>query len=243
MFGAGDDSSSIIKGTSRYGNLIIDSLGTSKNVSYPDEEHVLFILRGTGILNYSDEKMPVSRNDFFYIPAGTKFGFSNPRGKALSVMVMGFKIGTGTVVKPAPGLLIANTDEVPFQVLASHGPTTQFELLMGTTESKRDRLSAAYQVTSLFIMDFAAGGTNIPHKHNSEEEIYFIMRGQGDIVAGESADGTKLRYPSKEGDAYFFSPNTFIGFYSGNKEGEEHARILAVRFKCPAQPQGATVKK
>jgi mannose-6-phosphate isomerase-like protein (cupin superfamily) len=242
MFGSGDDSSSIIRGISRYGNLIIDSLGASNNVSYPDEEHVLFILSGTGILNYGQEKMPVSKNDFLYIPAGTRFGFSNPRGKALSIMVMGYKIFPGTSVKPTPRLLIANTDEVPFQVLASHGPTTQFELLMGTTESKRDRLSAAYQVTSLFIMDFAAGGTNIPHKHDSEEEIYFIMRGVGDIVAGESTDGTKLRHPSKEGDAYFFSPNTFIGFYSGNKEGEEHARILAVRFKYPVQKRDPVLK-
>ena len=235
MFGAGDDSSSIIRGVSRFGNLLIDSLGASKIVSYQDEEQVLYLLAGTGILCYGEEKIPVSRNDFIYIPAGTKFGFINPRGKILSVMVMGFKIFPGTVIKPTPRLMIANTDEVPFQVLASHGPTTQFELLMGTTESKRDRLAAAYQVTSLFIMDFAASGTNIPHKHNTEEEIYFILRGHGDIVAGESADGTKLRHPSKEGDAYFFSPNTFIGFYSANKEGEEHARILAVRFKYPAQ--------
>lgn len=232
MFGSGDDSSAIIKGISRYGNLVIDSLGSSNIARFPGEEEVLFILGGTGILNYGDEKIPVSKNDFMYIPAGTRFGFSNPRGKALSVIVMGFRIEPGTLIKPTPRLMIANTDEVPFQVLGSHGPTTQFELLMGTTQSIRDRLSSAYQMTSLFIMDFAAGGTNIPHKHDKEEEIYLITRGQGDIVAGESADGNKLRHPSKTGDAYFFSPNTFIGFYSGNKEGEEHARILAVRFKC-----------
>jgi hypothetical protein len=35
----------------------------------------------------------------------------------------------------------------------------------------------------------------------------------------------------KEGDAFYFSPNTLIGFYSATKEGEEHARILAVRSK------------
>jgi len=66
-------------------------------------------------------------------------------------------------------------------------------------------------------MDFAAGGTNNPHRHDSEEEIYLILRGHRDIVAGETTDGNKLLHPSKEGDAYFFSPNTLIGFYSGNK--------------------------
>jgi mannose-6-phosphate isomerase-like protein (cupin superfamily) len=234
MFGAGDSNSGIIKAVSRYGNLTIDPLGTSNIVKYADEEQILYILDGTGILIYGKEKVPVCKNDFIYIPVGTKFGFSNPRETPLSVMVMGFKIFTGTVVKPTAKLMIANADVVPFQVLASHGPTTQFQLLMGTTESTRDKLASAYQATSLFVMDFAAGGTNIPHRHDKEEEIYFILRGSGDIVAGESAEGSKMRYPSKQGDAYFFSPNTYIGFYSANKEGEEHARILAIRFKYPA---------
>ena len=128
--------------------------------------------------------------------------------------------------------MIANADEVPFQVLGQHGPTTLFQLLMGNTESKRDRLASAYQVNSLFIMDFAVNGTNIPHRHDNEEEIYFILRGKGEIVAGVTADGKEDRHPSKEGDAYFFSQKTLIGFYSGNKDGEEHAKILAVRFKC-----------
>jgi mannose-6-phosphate isomerase-like protein (cupin superfamily) len=147
---------------------------------------------------------------------------------------MGFKLMPGTVIKPTNRLMIANTGDISFQVLGSHGPTTQFQLLMGTTESTRDRLAAAYQVNSLFIMDFAANGTNIPHRHDKEEEIYFILRGQGDIVAGETPEGKELRHSSKDGDVFFFSPKTLIGFYSGNKEMEEHARILAVRFKYPS---------
>jgi mannose-6-phosphate isomerase-like protein (cupin superfamily) len=235
MFGSGDDNSAIIKGVNRFGYLSIDSKGNSNIVRYAEAEQVLFIFEGTGILHYGKENVPVSKNDFMYIPAGTEFGFSNPRENSLSVMVMGFNIKQGTVIQPTTRLMIANADEVPFKVLGSHGPTTQFQLLMGTTESVRDKLASAYQVNSLFIMDFAANGTNIPHRHDKEEEIYFILRGQGDIVAGETADKKELRHPSKDGDAYFFPPKTLIGFYSGNIEGEEHARILAVRFKYPAQ--------
>lgn len=243
MFGVGDNNSGIIKAISRYGNLTIDPGGSSNMVAYIDEELIVFVLDGTGILNYGKEKVPVSKNDFMYIPVGTKFGISNPRERSLSVIVMGFKIFPGTVIKPTSQLMIANTDEVSFQVLGQHGPTTTFQLLMGTTESIRDKLASAYQVTSLFIMDFAAEGTNIPHSHNKEEEIYFILKGRGDIVAGrEISDSTEIRHPSKEGDAYFFSPNTLIGFYSGNKEGEEHARILAIRFKYPVQSQGPSGK-
>lgn len=233
LFGEGDDNSGIIKAINRYGHLTIDTKGSSNAVKYSGEELVLFILDGTGILKYDKEKVPVSKNDFIYIPVNTKFMISNPRERPLSVIVMGFNIFPGTTIKPTPGLMIANTDEVRFQVLGQHGPTTLFQLLMGNTESKRDRLAAAYQVNSLFIMDFAANGTNIPHKHDNEEEIYFILKGHGEIVAGETDDGKELRHQSKAGDVYFFSPKTLIGFYSGNKEDEEHAKILAVRFKYP----------
>jgi mannose-6-phosphate isomerase-like protein (cupin superfamily) len=235
MFGTGSDSSEIIKGLTRYGNLSLDPSGNSKYVKYPDEELVIYVLDGTGILNCTKDKVPVSMNDFIYIPAGMKFSLSNPRERKLSVIVMSFRIMPGNCVKPSTKLMIANADEVPFQVLGSHGPTTTFQLLMGTTESTRDRLAAACQVTSLFVMDFAAKGTNIPHRHDDEEEIYLVLRGTGDIVAGETPDGKELRHPSVKGDAYFFSPKSLIGFYSGNTECEEHARILAVRFIYPSR--------
>jgi mannose-6-phosphate isomerase-like protein (cupin superfamily) len=242
LFGVGDDSSKIIKGIEHFGYLTIDPKGSSNIIMFPDEEQVFFVLDGTGILHYGKDEIPVSGNDFMYLPAGVQSGFSNSRERPLSVFIMGFKIQPGNKVKPATRMMIANADEVPFQILGSHGPTTQFQLLMGTTESIRDKLAAACQVTSLFIMDFAAGGTNIPHRHDKEEEIYFVLRGQGDIVAGETPDKKEARHPSKKGDVYFYSPKTLIGFYSGNKEGEEHARILAVRFTYPSQVQEPSKK-
>ena len=235
MFGIGSDSSGMIKGLTRYGNLTIDPSGESKPVKFADEELVVCVLNGTGILDCIREKVPVSINDFIYIPAGMKFSLSNPRERKLSVIIMSFRIMPGNSVNPSAKLMIANADEVPFQVLGSHGPTTTFQLLMGTTESTRDKLAAACQVSSLFVMDFAARGTNIPHRHDDEEEIYFILTGKGDIVAGETPDGKEFRHPSIEGDAYFFSPKTLIGFYSGSDEYEGHARILAVRFKYPSK--------
>ncbi len=235
LFGKGDDSSSVIKGLIRYGNLVIDPLGKSETTKFPGEEQVLYILDGTGILDCNNEKVPVVMNDFIYIPAGNRFNITNPRERKISALVMGFRMIEGDTVKPSVKMMIANGGEVKFQVLGSHGPTTTFQLLMGTTQSTRDRLASTCRVTSLFVMDFAAGGTNIPHRHDDEEEIYYILRGKGDIVAGETSDGKELRHPSKEGDAYFFSPKTLIGFYSGNAECEEHARILAVRFRFPSK--------
>lgn len=235
LFGAGDDSSSIIKGATRYGYLVVEPSGRSNMAKYEGEESVLFVLEGTGILNCGGENLPVSKHDFMFIPSGTKFSFSNPREQSLSVIVMGFRLLPDTCSGSKPVFRIANTDEVKFQTLPGHGPTTQFQLLMGTKESKRDRLAAACQVTSLFIMDFASGGTNNPHRHKDEEEIYLILKGRGDIVAGETSGGGELRHFSEEGDIYFFAPNTLIGFYSGNQPDEEHAQILAVRYKFPGK--------
>lgn len=231
LFGAGDDSSSIIRGAARYGYLVVEPSGRSNMAKYESEESVLFVLDGTGMLSCGGESLPVSKNDFMFIPPGTKFSFSNPREQSLSIIVMGFRLPSDSCSSSRPVFRIANADEVKFQTLPGHGPTTQFQLLMGTTESKRDRLAAACRVTSLFIMDFASGGTNNPHKHDNEEEIYLVLKGHGDMVAGESADGKDLRHPAEEGDAWFFSPGTKIGFYSGNTTEEGHAQILAVRFK------------
>jgi mannose-6-phosphate isomerase-like protein (cupin superfamily) len=146
---------------------------------------------------------------------------------------MGFKIPPGAAPAVPAKLMLSNADEVPLVRLESHGPTTLFKLLMGTAQSTRDKLAAASQMTSLFIMDFAPGGTNIPHHHEMEEEIYYVLRGHGDMVAGGGADGNEGRYPVREGDAYFIRLNATVGFYSGSKAGEDHDLILAVRSSFP----------
>ena len=104
---------------------------------------------------------------------------------------------------------------------------------MGTTASTRDKLAAASQMVSLFIMEFSPGGTNIPHHHDSEEEIYYVLQGAGDMVAGGGADGNEGRYPAKQGDAYFIRLNATVGFYSGARAGEPKDLILAVRSTYP----------
>jgi len=239
LFGLADPNAQNVKGVVRFGELTVEPGGSSKTVSYTDAEGVFFILAGRGTLHYGPEKVPVKPNDFMYLPVGVEHGISNESQEPLRLLVMAFQIPEG-VKAPAPAkLMMASADEVRLQTLASHGPTTQFKLLLGTTKSTRDKLAASRQINSLFVMDFAAGGTNIPHKHAREEEIYYILRGHGDIVAGTDAAKKEKRYPSKEGDAYCFAHSTLIGFYSGAKEGEDHALILAVRWPVPPGGSGA----
>lgn len=234
IFGTGDPNVGDVKGIVRFGELTVEPAGSSKMTCYEDTEGIFFILAGRGVLRYGQENVAIKQNDFVYLPVGVEHGISNPSGKPLRLLVMGFKIPTGKKVLSTSERMMANADDVPLQVLASHGPTTRFKLLMGTTRSKRDKLAAAQQVNSLFLMDFAAGGTNIPHRHNKEEEIYYVLRGHGDIVAGSNVAKKEIRHPAQQGDAFYFSSGTLIGFYSGMEEGEPHAQILAVRWPVPS---------
>lgn len=233
LFGAGDPDAKQLKGIARYGELTVSPDGSSATVSYPAEEQIYYVLGGTGTLHYAEHQAAIRQNDFMYLPVGVKHGVSNSSNQPLRVLVMGFKIPERATARPTPKLLIANADDVPLTPVAGHGPTSLFKLLMGTTESKRDKLAAASQMVSLFIMDFAPGGTNIPHHHEMEEEIYFVLRGHGEIVAGGGCDGNEGRYPAKQGDAYFIRLNTTVGFYSGSKPGDEHDLVLAVRSRFP----------
>jgi mannose-6-phosphate isomerase-like protein (cupin superfamily) len=231
-FGVGDSQARQLRGIARYGELTVAPGGSSAMVSYPAEEQIYYILEGNGTLLYADQRVPVKKDDFMYLPVGLKHGIANESGQPVRLLVMGFKIPRGTDVPPTPKLMLANSGDVKLQILESHGPTAQFKLLMGTTASTRDKLSAASQMVSLFIMDFSPGGTNIPHHHEMEEEIYYILRGHGDMVAGGGADGNEGRYPAREGDTFFIRLNTTVGFYSGSQSGD-HDLVLAVRSRYP----------
>lgn len=233
LFGVGDRDSDHLQTVVRYGELTVAPGGASAVVTYPAEEQIYFVLEGSGTLLYGAEKAPIRKNDFAYLPPGTSHGLANSSAGSVRVIVMGYRVPESAKVEPTPRLMLANADDVALQVLASHGPTTQFKLLLGLTSSQRDKLAAAYVANSLFLMDFAPGGTNIPHNHRSEEEIYLVLRGTGDMVAGLDAERKEVRHPVKAGDAFFFNPGTQVGFYSKAREGEPHDLILAVRSSLP----------
>jgi mannose-6-phosphate isomerase-like protein (cupin superfamily) len=235
-FGAGDSQARQLKGIARYGELTVSAAGTSAQVSYPAEEQIYYILEGNGTLLYDDQKAPVKKDDFMYLPPGVRHGIANTSSQPVRLLVMGFKIPSGVKLAPTPKLMLANAADVALVPVQGHGPTSLFKLLMGTTESRRDKLAAASQMVSLFIMDFAPGGTNIPHHHEMEEEIYYILRGHGDMVAGGGADGNEGRYPAREGDAFFIRLNATVGFYSGS-QGGDHDLVLAVRSRFPFRPR------
>jgi mannose-6-phosphate isomerase-like protein (cupin superfamily) len=238
LFGIGDPDADQLKSVARYGELTLGLDGASAVVSYPAEEQMYFVEEGSGTLLYGGEKAPLKKNDFMYLPVGVKHGLANASSAPLKVIVMGYRIPAGMNVQPTAKLMLASTDDIQLQILGQHGPTSQFKLMMGTTTSTRDKLPAAYVMNSLFILDFAPGGTNIPHNHPDEEEIYLLLRGSGDMVADKDADGKDIRHPVTEGAVFLFKPGCQVGYYSNAKEGQPHDLILAARSSArPRAPR------
>jgi mannose-6-phosphate isomerase-like protein (cupin superfamily) len=238
LFGTGDTDAEPLKTIVRYGELTVAPGGTTATVSYPAEEQMYFVEEGSGTLLYGEETAAIKANDFMYLPVGVKHGVANPSSAPLKVIVMGYRIPAETQVKPTPKLMLANADDVNRQILGQHGPTTQFKLLMGLTNSQRDKLASANVMNSLFIMDFSPGGTNIPHNHPVEEEVYFLLRGSGDMVAGLDAAGKEVRHPATQGAAFLFKPGTQVGYYSNAKEGQPPDLILAARSRVAGMGRG-----
>jgi mannose-6-phosphate isomerase-like protein (cupin superfamily) len=226
VFGAGDPQARALKGITRFGEITIDSGGESARVSYADEEQIYVVLDGAAALN----SQPIRKHDFLYLRPALAHAVKNANSTPCRILVMGFRVPKRLNGDFAPSPPIANMDDVPLQTVEGHPASTQYRLLMGGVESKRDRIAAGRTITSLFLMEFAPGGTNFPHHHERAEEIYYVLDGTGEMVAGGGLDGIEGRHPTKPGDAWFFRLNCTVGFYSAPTS---KARILAVRSWYP----------
>jgi mannose-6-phosphate isomerase-like protein (cupin superfamily) len=231
IFGAGDKDARTLQSVSRFTEVTVDPHGDCANVAYDDEEEIYFVLEGTGTLRYGTETHPLRANDFTYLAPALKHGFGNKADQPLRVLVMGFKVSSHTAQRmSAQAPRVINLDDVKEEPVQGHPTSVLYKLLVGLQTGKRDAIDEASVVTSFFWMDFAPGGTNFPHHHETAEEIYLVVGGEGDMVAGSGMDGIEGRFPAKVGDAYYFRPNCTVGFY--NKPGAK-AYILAVRSLIP----------
>ena len=233
IFGAGDGDNRILRSVSHFGEVTVEAHGNCQSVVHDREEEIYFVLQGTGSLQYGDGTNPLRANDFTYLAPGVKFGLANNSDQPLRVLVMGFKIPTRVALSAPPQhAKIVNMDEVKEEPVQGHPTSVLYKLLVGPRTGKRDAIDDAYVITSFFWMDFAPGGTNFPHHHEIAEEIYLVVDGEGEMVAGSGMDGLEGRFPAKAGDAYYFRPNCTVGFYNQDKPGAK-AHILAVRSRIP----------
>jgi mannose-6-phosphate isomerase-like protein (cupin superfamily) len=233
IFGEGDNENRIMRSVARFGEVAIDARGSCQTVNYDRQEELYFVLEGKGVLHYADRTYPVRANDFTYLVPGVKHSIENGSDQPLRVVIMGFKIPPSiSISAPAPEPKIVNMDDLKQQTVDGHPTSVLYKLLAGPRTGSRDAIDQAYVVVSLFWMDFAPGGTNFPHHHEVAEEIYLVVDGEGEMVAGGGMDGIEGRHPAAAGDAYYFRANSTVGFYNQNKPGAK-AHILAVRSRIP----------
>jgi mannose-6-phosphate isomerase-like protein (cupin superfamily) len=233
IFGEGDKDDRSLQTVARFGEVTLDARGSCQTVTYDRQEEIYFVVEGAGLLRYEDQVQPVRKHDFTYLPPGAKHSISNNGDQRLRVMVMGFKIPKSiSIGAPFAHPKIANLEGAKEETVSGHPNSVLYKLLVGLHSGKRDLIDEAYVMDSFFWMDFTPGGTNWPHHHEAAEEIYLVIDGQGEMVAGSGMDGVEGRYPAKAGDAYYFRPNCTVGFYNQNKLGAK-AYVLAVRARVP----------
>jgi mannose-6-phosphate isomerase-like protein (cupin superfamily) len=231
IFGEGDAQSRALQNVSRFGELTLGSKGNCNRALYERREEIYFILNGTGVLHYGDEAHPLRPHDFIYLPPGVNHSIENSGDHPLTAVVMTFEIPKSIAISaPALRPSIANLGDLKEETVQGHPTSVQYKLMVGPRSGTRDAIDAGYIVTSLFWMDFVPGGTNFPHHHESAEEIYLVIDGEGEMAAGGGMDGIEGRHAAKPGDAYFFRPNCTVGFYNQKKNGAK-AYILAVRSR------------
>jgi mannose-6-phosphate isomerase-like protein (cupin superfamily) len=232
IFGEGDVDSKLPKSVTRFGELIVDAHGACQAVEYAHQEEIYFVRDGSGLLSYGDESHPLAANDFTYAPPTVRHAISNPSGQPLRLVVATVKIPNDTPLAQPPKLVVANLDELKEQTVGGHPKSVLYKLLIGPRTATRDRINATYTVADFFLMDFAPGGTNFPHHHETAEEIYLVLDGQGKMAAGGGMDGVEGLHPAKSGDAYYFRSNCTVGFYNQNNP-DAKAHILALRVFVP----------
>lgn len=232
IFGEGDVESKLPKSVLRFGELLIDAHGACQTVEYPHQEELFFVRDGSGLLSYGDESHPLAANDFTYAPPTVRHAVSNPSSQPLRLVIATVKIPTDTPIAQPPKLVVANLSELKEQTVGGHPKSVLYKLLIGPRTGTRDRINATYSVADFFLMDFAPGGTNFPHHHETAEEIYLVLDGEGKMAAGGGMDGVEGLHPAKSGDAYYFRQNCTVGFYNQDAP-DAKAHILALRVFVP----------
>jgi mannose-6-phosphate isomerase-like protein (cupin superfamily) len=221
-------------GLVRYGETVVGPNGSCTQIQYPQEDQIYVVLEGSGSARYGSEDVTLDKEDFLYIPATVPHTLTNKSAAPFTVVVMGFST-KGYETAPLPShALKDNIENVPLQLVSGHPDSTHYRILLEDVTGSDGRIKDGHVVTSLFLMEIDPGGTNFPHHHLRQEEIYQILSGQGDQVAGSGINGVEGRYPAKPGDAYFVRANATVGFYSAPGV---HSRILCVRWWYPGLEQ------
>jgi mannose-6-phosphate isomerase-like protein (cupin superfamily) len=232
IFGEGDSDSAVPKSVVRFGQLTVAPHGNCQPVEYPREEELYFVRDGSGTLHYAEDSHSLTQNDFTYVPPTVRHSISNSSDQPLQILMTTVRIPVETRLSLPAKLAVANLSDLQERTIEGHPNSVLYKLMIGPRSAARDRINATYAVADFFLMDFAPGGTNFPHHHETAEEIYLVLDGEGQMAAGGGMDGIEGLHQAKAGDAYYFRQNCTVGFYN-QKASSAKAHILAVRVFVP----------
>lgn len=230
LFGAGDPDARALRSVARYGAALLDPQGACATVQYPEEDQILVVLDGQGDAQYGNDRVPLKKEDYLYVPATVSHALKNTSTSPMTVVIMGFRANEFDASTLPSHPLKANIEDIPTEFVSGHPESTHYRLLLGDDDGENDHFDVRREVTSFFLMQIDPGGTNFPHHHETAEEIYLILSGRGTIIAGGGMDGVEGRHPAKAGDAYFYRQNATVGYYSA--DGVE-SRLLCIRSYVP----------
>jgi len=236
LFGEGDADANPVSGIARFAVVVVDPGARCKSVSYPEEDQIYVVLAGAGTAAYAADQVKLAKEDFLYLPATVPHALQNSSAAPLTVAVMGYRTHGFPKGALPPGPLKDNIANVHLELVGSHPTSTHYRLLLGDSSQTRDRFDIGSVVTSLFLMEIDPSGTNFPHHHPREEEIYLVLDGHGDQVAGSGLDGIAARFPAGPGDAYYYRANATVGYYSAPNV---KSRILCIRSWQPGLQPGS----
>jgi len=168
--------------------------------AHDNAEQYYYILSGTADVRIGDDTCPVSEGSVAYFPPGVGhqlIGDRNPdwmQYLIISCPVPDEKLGEG---KPIGQPRVLNWRDASPN-MGDHGKAVTWQLLerLDTDESGTDQpclLSFWYLARQAVGMGHASDY----HQHDDKEQIYYILEGEGTVVAGFDA------FPVKTGDAVY----------------------------------------
>lgn len=116
---------------------------------------------------------------------------------------------------------IRNFRSVKPKVQESHGPTTLYQNVFGAGSGEGPEMKG---FTSFWKMAIKPGGTNKPHTHQDQEQIYMVLRGSSTVMVGEE------RKTAKAGDVIYLPVGLMHAVFN---DTQKPCIILAVGAKLP----------
>ncbi|MFC1693809.1 cupin domain-containing protein [Candidatus Latescibacterota bacterium] len=110
--------------------------------------------------------------------------------------------------------------EIEWTGQESHGPGTSLKWPFGYHSDVEMEVMSTFWITTI-----TPGGFNKTHTHMDEEQIYYILDGEGSLVIGDQ------KIPAKKGDTAYIPKNIVHGLYNTT---DKPLIFLGVSAKVPS---------